>query len=513
MIKDLHVKVVALLLTLSAGGLMYIKVTQLGLPLEPQKTRQAWTIDAEISFTAKGRSAKLAFYIPRQPPGFELLDENFVSSNYGLALDDDGLNRKANWAVRRVKGQQSLYYRMEVTPSKDFQYTRTAPPIRYPDIPDYDLMLKPAIMAVLEHARQSSADTFTFTRALLRHLNHQSDDANVALLKKQASTPVEWTRLLQNILAGARIPTRILYVLPLVDGSRHATLQPRLEVFNGNEWQAFNPSSDQPGLEANVLLWRTGDDPLVIVEGGSPAEVSFSMVKQSKSMVVLAEKHAAQFHSTLMEFSMFSMPVQTQSVFRVLLLLPLGALIVVVLRNLVGFSTFGIFMPILIALSFRESTFIQGVLLYALLIALGLGMRFYLEKLQLLLVPRIAAVLVIVLITMTMLSLLFHKLDIHQGLSLALFPIVIISMTIEHMSVVWEEHGPLEALLQLVGSFFAASLGYFFMQQELTIHLMFIFPELSLIILALILLIGRYRGYRLTELWRFREVIWNKQKP
>lgn len=508
MIRDLHVKSLALLLAAFAAALIYMKVTQLGLPLDPEDTRDAWTIEAKINYTAKGSTAKLAFYIPRRPPGFEVLDEDFVSSNYGLALDDTGINRQANWAVRRAKGAQSLYYRIEITPSAHAHAQRKTDTPQYPQKPDYDPVLAPAIMAVLDEARQSSADTFTFTRALLHHLNTSENDENVALLKKQAPTPVEWVRLVKHILAGARIPTRILYVLPLVDGARNASLEPRMEVFNGNEWRAYHPESGRPGYEDNVVLWRTGDDPLVVVEGGSPAQVSFSMLRQSQSMVTLAERRAVQADSKLMEFSMFSLPVQTQSVYRVLLLLPLGALVVVILRNIVGFNTFGVFMPILIALSLREATFVQGILLYALLIALGLGMRFYLERLQLLRVPRIAAVLIIVLITMTLLSILFHKLGIPQGLSIALFPVVIISMTIEHMSVVWDEHGALEAFKQLLGSFIAAGLGYFFMQHPLTIHLMFIFPELCFLILAVILLVGRYRGYRLTELWRFREVIW-----
>nr|WP_265416054.1 7TM domain-containing protein [Orrella marina] len=35
-------------------------------------------------------------------------------------------------------------------------------------------------------------------------------------------------------------------------------------------------------------------------------------------------------------------------------------------------------------------------------------------------------------------------------------------------------------------------------------HLFFVFPELLLIVLALALLVGRYTGYRLVELLRFR---------
>ena len=35
-------------------------------------------------------------------------------------------------------------------------------------------------------------------------------------------------------------------------------------------------------------------------------------------------------------------------------------------------------------------------------------------------------------------------------------------------------------------------------------HIFFAFPELMLVLVALMLLIGRYTGYRLTELLRFR---------
>ena len=37
-------------------------------------------------------------------------------------------------------------------------------------------------------------------------------------------------------------------------------------------------------------------------------------------------------------------------------------------------------------------------------------------------------------------------------------------------------------------------------------HLAFVFTELQLVLLAMILLLGRYSGYRLTELRRFREL-------
>ncbi len=83
--------------------------------------------------------------------------------------------------------------------------------------------------------------------------------------------------------------------------------------------------------------------------------------------------------------------------------------------------------------------------------SLGLLIRFYLEKLRLLLVPRLTCVLTVVVILMAGISVLSQKLDIQPGLSIALFPMVIISMTIERMSIVWEERGASEALQEGVG--------------------------------------------------------------
>jgi hypothetical protein len=77
-------------------------------------------------------------------------------------------------------------------------------------------------------------------------------------------------------------------------------------------------------------------------------------------------------------------------------------------------------------------------------------------------------------------------------------------MTIERLCVVWEERGPGDALKQGIGSLFVASLAYVAMNIDYLHHLIFIFPELILLILATVILLGRYSGYRLLELRRFK---------
>ncbi len=114
--------------------------------------------------------------------------------------------------------------------------------------------------------------------------------------------------------------------------------------------------------------------------------------------------------------------------------------------------------------------------------------------------------LIVVVILMLIISVVSHKLGLETGLSVALFPMVIIVMTIERMSVVWEERGAGDAIKAGLGSLFVAAVAYLAMGMNWLEHLIFTFPELLLIVLAVVLLLGRYTGYRLTELRRFSPI-------
>jgi hypothetical protein len=105
---------------------------------------------------------------------------------------------------------------------------------------------------------------------------------------------------------------------------------------------------------------------------------------------------------------------------------------------------------------------------------------------------------------MLLISLMSHKLGMDTGLSVALFPMVIVAMTIERMSIVWEERGPADAMRAAFGSLVLATLAYTGMGLDWLEHLIITFPELLLIVLALVILAGRYTGYRLLELTRFK---------
>jgi len=509
-VRNLHVKLLALVLVLVGAGLCYYKVTRLGLPLLPTQHAEVWTVEARVEFKARHDTpVKVRLGIPRAPDGYTVVHESFVASNYGLTTEDDGLNRFAQWAVRKMRGWQVLYYRIQLARDPAHE-SLPAPPPPVTESADFPEPIHSAVRAILAEVQRKSADAATFAKQLVTRLHLASQDSNVMLLHQDIQSDEDWARRLVDVLAVAQIPARLVRVLLLKDGVSHGALIPWIEIHDGQTWLPFNPETGEQGLPETAVVWLMGDAELLDLQGGKHGKVEYSISQQTQEMTLVAEERARQMGSRLMEFSLFSLPVQTQNVYRVLLLVPIGALLIVILRNIVGVQTFGTFMPILIALAFRETELLWGLILFTTLIALGLVIRFYLEYLKLLLVPRLAAVLIIVVMLMLAVGLVSHKLGIDRGLSVALFPMVILAMTIERMSLVWEELGPAAAFRQGFGSLSVAALGYLSMSSVYLGHLVFVFPELLLIVLAATLLIGRYTGYRLLELWRFRAVLFSR---
>lgn len=495
-----RVGVLAFLLCAVALTVMYFKVTRLGLPLQPDARSAVWTIEARASFRGNGR-VKLRLALPDNPPGFDVLDEDFVVRDFGMAEADIDGQRTVLLSTRSARGPQALYYRLTVNPRETPRARKDAFP-GYPPVPDYPELYAPAIQSLLQDVRTHSADIASFARQLILELRRNSNDPAVKLLREEATTPVARAQQVANILAGARIPARVVYGLVLRHGLLNARLEPWLEVHNEQQWIPFNPETGVQGRPENFLTWQTQPGRTLTVEGGSEVDLRFSVRRTESSTVELAR----DLHQPLAQISLLGLPLHVQNTYTILLMVPFGALLVVLLRNVVGIRTFGTFMPVLISLAFRETELLWGCILFSAVVAIGLALRFWLEHLKLLLVPRLAAVLIMVIILMLLLSIASHRMGFERGLSIALFPMVILAMTIERMSIVWEEHGPRDAVIQGLGSLAVAAMAFVAMSNTWLQHLVSLFPETLLILLAFTLLMGRYTGYRLSEYWRFRSV-------
>lgn len=494
----------SLLLILLGALIITFKVVRLGYPPFPDMESVAWSVQARLKLEPEKGAVRARLLLPARPSGYSIAQENFISRGFGLTTEEEVLNRQANWAIRRLREPKTLYYRALVIP--DTRHKPFASRPVYPASPVLEEPYASALKDVVDEVRSESADTETFTAAMLSRLTGAEPDENMDLFLAEIGSYEDRIELIQTLLAGAHIPTLQLQGLTLDEDVQRAKIETLLAVFNGDDWLVFDPLTGHQGLPENFFIWWTGGKELVRVSGARLQDLQISVKRRMQSTLELAQQRAELQSSRIRFISILQLPIQTQAVYEILLLIPFGILVIVLMRNFIGFSSFGTFAPVLIALAFRETELLKGVMLFILIVSLGLFFRFYLERLRLLLVPRLAAVVTIVVLLMTAISIISDQMGIETGLSVSLFPMIIISMVIERMSVVWEERGAFTSIKEGIGSLAMAALAFLAMSINILAYWVTVFPEVNLVVLGLIIAMGRYTGFRLLELRRFRQL-------
>jgi hypothetical protein len=495
-----HLYILCGLLVLFGVGVTAYRSLVLEFPLTPNETTPTWRIETRVEFEAKGAPVRAAMMVPRSEPGLTLFNESFVSPGYGLVTSSPTDNRQAIFSKRKASGTQVIYYSAVIHRSLTRDGLPKAPP---PQVRSsgFTKIQNAAARQIIGTIEEQSFDTDSFARLLFARLKEPRPGSPENLLIQSARTRAE---VGVKIMAVAAIPARVVNGIALSPDRRNAKLTRWVEIYDEDSWRPFDPDANEFKKPKDHLAWWRGEAPLTALTGGRILNTDIAIRQVFVHSLQTAVGNQKQLQNKLVEFSVFGLPLQTQEVYRLLLTVPIGIFLLVILRNVVGMRTFGTFMPVLIALAFRETQLLWGAILFSSVVAIGLLIRFYLEQLKLLLVPRLACVVIIVILVMTVISVISYKLGFDRGLSVALFPIVILAMTIERMTVIWDEKGPKEAMIQATGSFFVAVLCYLVMNLDIVRHWVFVFPESLLLVLAATLALGRYSGYRLVELPRFR---------
>ncbi|MCW8399180.1 inactive transglutaminase family protein [Legionella sp. PATHC038] len=497
-----HVYGLILTLFILGTGIFLYRHFILDVPLTDTETINSWTVESNLRFVADPNTPiKASFNIPYLPTHFAILDEYFVSRSYGVTTNLNGDNRETVWSIRRAHGPQSLYYRAIFRQTEGNESSLGTPPaVKTQPLEESQ---KSAVETITNQVRQSSADIKTFAQSTIKELNKK--DGNAKLLTGNDFSDerlINAAILILNQSKIAAIPVKGIYL----SQKSKAELSSFLAVFNGKNWVYINPKTGSAGLPKDFLVWQYGNEPVFNVTGGKKAQFSLTVSPTPINALSIAKTRGLQSDSQLLRFSLLQLPVNVQATYKILLTVPIGAFIILILRNFIGIKTFGTFMPVLIALAFRETHVIWGISLFVIIVSFGLLARFYLDQLRLLLVPRLAAILTVVILLMIFISVISQNLGLDIGLSVALFPMVILTMTIERMCITWDERGASEAIKSGIGSLVAAVISYWAMSYEPLQYLVFAFPELLLVLLALILWFGQYRGYRLFELKRFKSL-------
>jgi hypothetical protein len=314
------------------------------------------------------------------------------------------------------------------------------------------------------------------------------------------------SRLLVALCRNRGIPARFVTGLPLKRG-REQSAHVWVEGWVHNHWLPACPSYHCLGhLPASYLIFNYGDYPLV--RGRNVRDLKWAFLIEHPALdedPVAVE--ASPLRRLLTRLSLFALPPPEQRLVEFLLLLPIAALIVCIYRNVIGLESFGTFAPALIGLAFRDLGSLPGILVFVSIVLIGWVMRRLLDHYHLLQVPRKAFLLSLVVMVLITAIVAANYQDLPATKYISLFPMVILTGMIERFWTLEVEDSTTSSFRTLLMTLIIAASISLFLSLHAVVRHMFRFPETLGFIMAVQLLLGRYTGYRLSELFRFRDFL------
>lgn len=501
------------------------KHTQLAFPLVPDASINSWyvelhtTLQSPPKWRRDKKEAIVSIIEPRNSGDFASVDRQSIARDFGEQRSTETGQIRLDFTKRYPDNSEAIHLRFliyELNVNDATSSKKRKKDARYNDNPyskrnrlsnpEEDIAaLYESIDAVVADALEKSASPKSFVSELWKILNA---DKNTARYLRQLMQADDNASLIVMLSQVAGYTARAANGLALGEQNlRSAQLLRWVELSYKNKWRRFDvETGDYIPKSRKLYRWWSGDAQLVDTSYFTHHVTSISVKPNVDSSLTRALWQARDKQPIAYRFALQTLPLEQQLVMQVLLLMPVGALLVSFLRQVVGMRTFGTFMPVLVALAFRETGLAFGIMFFLSVVTIGLILRSYLNALRLLLVPRLSTVLTVVVALLMFVMLAFKDSSIPLGVSIALFPVVIITMFIERMSTVWEERGARNALIACVGSVIVACIVYLVIINPIVKHAMFTFPELLLLVFAGCLLLGRYNGYKLTEYVRFHQL-------
>ncbi len=197
-----------------------------------------------------------------------------------------------------------------------------------------------------------------------------------------------------------------------------------------------------------------------------------------------------------------------------LLMLPITASVIAFARQIVGIKGFGIYTPLIIAYAFIALGLIYGLAFFLIIMIVGTLMRFLVKKSRLLYLPRMALVITSVAIAIFLLILTGAYFKLDNLIMVPIFAVIVMITLVEKFIAAQIERGNREAIILTLETLALSIICYWIALWPLLQSLVLTYPALVILATVLInLILGKWTGLRLAEVYRFRQIIKNIKLP
>ncbi len=509
------VYILAAFLVLITGSCFYLRLSFGGQSIRPEFDRHLWRVEVGMTAHGKGTHAKVRLTLPSDTDRQTIYNENLDNAGMMFYIREQPLtkNRMGYWHSEILDGTKFIKYTFSAQLKSQ---TFVIPPdlelsesFRNSVPAEYRIWLNPSefiqsddktVKKYLKKAigREKNIEKimhrmFDFVRGQVKYRTEKKSKDAKETLKRLTAACGGQARALAALSRAAGIPSRVVGGLILEPGVKQIT-HVWVENYIQGQWIPFDTTNGHFAfIPQHYLELYHGDYALIKHVGLDKFDYFFDIGFENIPPVD-------------QPWSLYILPVHFHSLTKMLLLIPIGTLIVALTRIIIGIPTFGTFGPILLAIAFQEVSLIPGLLFVLLVLTINCWVRRLLDSLKILIIPKLAilvTMVVIILISVMMLSVHFGQ---PRMLYVSVFPIIIMTWMTERFSVLQIEDGTLAAIKSSLGTTVVACMAYGVMDIPKLRAYFFSFPELLLLNMAILLLLGRYTGIRLTELWRFRDL-------
>jgi transglutaminase-like putative cysteine protease len=543
--------VTALVLIVLSGGLILARRYVLGAEIDGTPGASAWRVSVEADGQLTAPDGTVALVLPPDFRRQHIADETYDSAELAVRLrrSREAGPRRALWerrpgvaaadafhlrySFRCVLGTRrpsaAMTYRshtLDAAPA-DGALLRPSPRIES----EADEVAHLAMSLVPESADAEDAVHLLYDHvAGLGHDEVPGPSSALSCLRAGRGDAAGKARLLVALCRQRRIPARLVTGLVLDDGDDgERPLHYWAEAWVDNRWLPMCPTYGRFGarrIPDTYLILSLGDNDLVQGKNAR-ARPRWRATRLHDSFEAALPAVPVWVRSAWRRLTLGNLRPEDQEWVKFLLLIPVGALVVSFYRTVVGITTFGTFGPALLGLVCRDlkvmpwalSTFV-GIML------VGWVVRRQLDRYHLLLAPRVAALLTVVVIGLMFGVLAAGSVGLVMGSYVALLPLIIMTHMIERFWTVEAEDGTAASFKTLVGTVVVAVTVALVINIDVFINgtarlfrhgplvtpglvrtTLFRYPEVLGFLLAAQFLLGRYTGYRLTELFRFRDLL------
>jgi hypothetical protein len=516
-----RVAVVTTSLCLAALAVAFVRLRALDYDLTFMVPQKVHDVEVVQVVEGHGEAVKLSTFLPLSDERQRVLRESNSSGAFELAPAMEGGNRVARWRAEDVQGEQVITYsyrvagqalRFDISPA----FRLGGRPER--GVPEDTLEPTdtiqsdaPEIVDLAESLVPADRSLLGFLRAAFDHVQafgykpfKGTTDALTALRLQEASCNGR-SRLLVALLRAQGVPARLVGGLILEDGRKRTSHQ-WIEARVGARWIPFDPLNQHfAEIPDDYLVLYRGDEVLFTHTADVGYRYHFAIDADLVPRQELQEQR--EILGLWAVFTELGIPLE---LLQILIMIPLGATVVVIFRNVVGLRVFGTFLPVLIAAAAHNTGYAWGALAFCGLIVLVSGVRRLLGRLELLHSPQLAVLLTVVIGALLLIALLSARFGLNDLARVSLFPVAILAITSERFLLVEIEEGARAAWTTMARTLLVMFFCYVTMNSLSLQILMLGFPELLLVIVALDIWLGRWVGLRLTEWARF-QALWRAE--